>query len=272
MVTASCHHAHTRFVDGHNTPEEMAQAAADLGFVSLGLSEHARQDFDPVYGLSQQGEKEYVEQVLALKEKFAGRIALHLGLELDQQGRKGDYPYEYLIGAKHYLRLDQGWQAVDGALDQVKDMVRQRFGGDWVAMAAQYFDELADFICQTRPQVIGHFDLISKFNEGSALFDESSPAYVKAGCQALERMAGSGALLEVNTGAIGRGYRTQPYPAMPFLKRWRELGGGVILGSDCHDASWLAVGYDLAEARMRQAGYTSAWRLGREALFEPYAL
>ena len=166
-----------------------------------------------------------------------------------------------------YLRLDQGWQAVDGALDQVKDMVRQRFGGDWVAMAAQYFDELADFICQTRPQVIGHFDLISKFNEGSALFDESSPAYVKAGCQALERMAGSGALLEVNTGAIGRGYRTQPYPAMPFLKRWRELGGGVILGSDCHDASWLAVGYDLAEARMRQAGYTSAWRLGRDCLF-----
>ena len=31
--------------------------------------------------------------LLALKEKFAGRIALHLGLELDQQGRKGDYPY-----------------------------------------------------------------------------------------------------------------------------------------------------------------------------------
>lgn len=271
-MTLSTHHAHTAYVDGRNSAREMVEAALARHFVSLGFSEHAPQAFDRVYGLSAQTEESYVREVTALKVEYQGRIALRLGLELDQFGEKGDYPYEYVIGSKHYLEGPEGPTAVDGDFAGVEGMVKRRFGGDWIRMAARYFGELAEFIRAARPQVIGHFDLISKFNEGGRLFDESDPAYVKAGCQALEGMIASGALLEVNTGAMGRGYRTAPYPAVIFLEKWRALGGEVILGSDCHDASWLDVGYDQAEALMRRVGYDNAWRLGGAALFERYPL
>ena len=35
-----------------------------------------------------------------------------------------------------------------------------------------------------------------------------------------------GTLLEINTGAIFRGYRTTPYPAPVLLREGREMGGG----------------------------------------------
>ncbi len=34
------YHTHTDFSDGHNTPEEMLQQAADLGWEEIGISDH----------------------------------------------------------------------------------------------------------------------------------------------------------------------------------------------------------------------------------------
>ena len=61
--------------------------------------------------------------------------------------------------------------------------------------------------------------------------------------------------MEVNTGAMARGYRPIPYPAPALLRTLRELGGRVILTSDCHDAARLIYGY--AEALAEPA----AWQL-----------
>ena len=47
-----------------------------------------------------------------------------------------------------------------------------------------------------------------------------------------------------------------------LLGRWRELGGRVIIGSDCHDAEKLDWGFDAARALIEGAGYRTVWRLG----------
>ena len=71
----------------------------------------------------------------------------------------------------------------------------------------------------------------------------------------------TGALLEVNTGGVARGYMTEPYPAAFLLKEWKNWGGEVIINSDCHDAKLLDTGYIQAEEILLSLGYDHVVRL-----------
>ena len=56
---------------------------------------------------------------------------------------------------------------------------------------------------------------------------------------------------------------------MPLLRTWRELGGQVILASDCHLAKYLDSSYETGIALMKEAGFKKAAILGRHnELFE----
>ena len=79
---------------------------------------------------------------------------------------------------------------------------------------------------------------------------------------ALRAMAETGALLEVNTGGVARGYMTAPYPAEFLLKEWKNWGGEVIVNSDCHDARLMDGGYLQAEELLLSLGYDHVVRLG----------
>ena len=71
----------------------------------------------------------------------------------------------------------------------------------------------------------------------------------------------AGLLLEVNTGAISRGWRTEPYPAEFLLRRIREKGGRVTVTSDAHAAAALTFGFADALSLLREVGFRSVWEL-----------
>ena len=205
--------------------------------------------------------------------QLAGRLKLWLGIERDQYGEVDRASYDYVIGSKHYIVDGADFFAVDSARETVLAGCERHFGGDWYALAERYFGEIADFVTDYRPDIIGHFNLLVKHNGDGRLFDEDSPRFLDAGFRALERMAATNALLEVNTGAIPRGYRDVIYPSLKLLRRWRELGGRAIVSSDCHDARYLDAAYDRAYALLRAAGYKTAWALGAgDQLFEEYPI
>lgn len=267
-------HIHTTFVDGKRSSAEMAQAAIDCGMASLGFSEHGRQPFDFTYCLSERTEAQYIAEVRALKALHADQIRIYLGIEMDAVGGAWREDYEYVIGSTHYLPIEDGHIAVDSTPEQVDELVRRGFSGDGLQMARAYYDRLADFVCDRRPDIIAHPDLVRKLNTGSRYFDEADPAYLSAAKQALERMLATGALLEVNTGAMSRGYLKTPYPDLPLLTFWRERGGRAIYGSDSHDAGTIGFGFDDALEWMKAAGYREAWALnpGDGDPFAEYAL
>ena len=62
-------------------------------------------------------------------------------------------------------------------------------------------------------------------------------------------------LLEINTGAMSRGYRSVPYPALFLLKEWRAMGGKIILTADAHSADAIVYGYAQAAELGRAAGF-----------------
>ena len=108
-----------------------------------------------------------------------------------------------------------------------------------------------------RPAILGHIDLVTKLNRGNALFDEDDPRCRTAALEALHHTDPDATLLEVNTGAISRGYRDTPYPAVFLLREWRGMGGQIILTADAHSPETVVYGYGQAAELARAAGVGS---------------
>ena len=71
-------------------------------------------------------------------------------------------------------------------------------------------------------------------------------------------------LLEVNTGAMSRGYRSVPYPDFFLLRAWRDMGGNIILTADAHSAGSIVYGYTQAAELARAAGFARSALLTRK--------
>ena len=76
-----------------------------------------------------------------------------------------------------------------------------------------------------------------------------------AALEALHHTDPDATLLEVNTGAISRGYRDTPYPAVFLLREWRGMGGQIILTADAHSPETVVYGYGQAAELARAAGF-----------------
>ena len=272
MKTLSSAHVHTTFCDGRTPAPLTVRAALEKGFVSLGFSSHAPQEFDAEYNMALKDEPAYRAQIRTLQAEYAGRMAIYLGLERDLFACVSAKDYDYYIASVHYLTWPGDFVAIDGDAAPLKKYVDERCGGDGLMMARQYYESLRDYVVKERPPIIGHFDLVRKNNAVLRLFDEESKAYRRLALDALRPMADSGALLEVNTGAMARGYLTSPYPAPFLLKEWKSWGGEVTVTSDCHDARYLDAYFNEAEELLRSLGYTHAVRLGQKDLWERFSL
>ncbi len=278
MRIASTPHCHTTFVDGKSTAEEMVRAAIAAGFVSLGFSEHGPQKIDPAYGLRNADIAVYRETVLSLQKTYARDLRIHLGIERDLYSHADRADYAYTIGACHYFLYgdddNPSFCPVDGNFEELRAYRDNLLGGDGAGVAVRYFEMAGRYAAQYRPDIFAHFDLIKKQNRDARLYDPNDPRVVKAAFDALERIRESGALLEVNTGGMARGYMDAPYPDMRYLKRWNRMGGRVIVGSDCHFAPHIAFGFDVVPDTLLQAGFETAWRLGAagEPLFVEFPI
>ena len=265
-------HTHTTFCDGRDTPEAMARAAAEQGLTTLGFSGHSyapQEDF----GIAPGALPAYIAQIRRLQHAYAGRLEVLCGIELDPDAPPTDLsPFDYVIGSCHSVQgADGRVYVVDGTPENLAEAIEQGFGGDALACVAAYYDRLTRFVLALKPTIVGHFDLITKFCEKQPLFDAESAAYREIACAALDRVIEAGLMLEVNTGAMARNWRTSPYPADFLLERIAQAGGRVTLTADAHAKEQLTFGFDEALERIRRAGFTQVWTLTGEG-FVPMPL
>jgi len=237
-------HMHTTFCDGANTPREMAEAAAALGLEKIGFSGHSYTFFDERYCMSRAGTERYRAAVAALKEAYRGRMEVLLGVEQEYWSAAPTEGYDYVIGSVHFLRFGDVYEPLDDDEQTLRRIAAERFGGDWYALAEAYFALAGDVVRRTGADIIGHFDLITKYNEGGKLFDESHPRYVAAWRRAVDALLPYGRPFEINTGAMARCCRTEPYPAKPIRDYIRAHGGRFILSSDSHSTETLCYRFE----------------------------
>lgn len=255
-------HSHTTFSDGRNSAEDMVRAALALGFHTLGFSEHGCADYDDS-AMPLDREPEYRAKVLRLRAKYAGQIDLLLGCEHDWLSPPSPHAYDYAIESVHYVRKDGALWCVDWSREKLVAAAREFYDGDFYRLCRDYFRTVCESIEGTSADILGHIELVMKFNEARDLFDDADPRYLSPALECAELAARSGRLVEINTGAIAKGYRTQPTPGPAMLKRVRECGGRVILSSDCHDRDHLDCGFAGAAELARACGFKTAWEYRR---------
>lgn len=261
-------HTHSNLCDGKDTLAEMARAAFEAGAVSFGASGHSHTPIPEDEGCVLPIDMaEYEAEVLRLRGEYAGRMDVLLGIELDNCADVTAEGFDYWIGSAHRLKGPDGaYYTADWDEETLADCRDRVFGGDGCAMAERYYAEVGR-MAALRPTILGHIDLIAKFNEDGAFFNEEDPRCRAAALEALHAADPKETLLEINTGAMARGYRTVPYPALFLLKEWREMGGSVILTADAHSAGAIVYGYAQAAELARAAGFRRSTLLtlaGRE--------
>ncbi len=244
-------HMHTAYCDGKDTPEDMVLSAVDKGLDTVGISGHSYTFFDESYCMQKEDIPRYIAELRYLRAKYFDRIHVLCGVEQDYYS---DYPtdeFDYIIGSVHYIKVGDEYIPVDESVEILRAAVQKHFGGDVYALCELYFDTVADVVEKTRCDIIGHFDLISKFIEREPLFDTEHPRYVKAWKAAVDRLVTYDVPFEINTGAISRGYRTQPYPDEEMIAYIKAKGGRLILSSDAHSKENIAYKFEEYEPLLK---------------------
>ncbi len=236
-------HMHSTFSDGKHSPEEMVGEGIRLGLKRIGISDHSFVEMDDSSMLPE-NVGPYRREMALLKEKYAGVIDVRCGLERDYYS-EDDQDYDYVIGSVHWVRMEDGHRmAVDWTPDRLERDCVKYFGGDWYALTEAYYALEADVVRKTRCDLIGHFDLVTKFNEQQNWFDVNHPRYRAAWRNAADALLKTGKPFEINTGAISRGYRTDAYPSKVIRAYLRERGARLVLSSDAHQKENICFGFE----------------------------
>ena len=239
----SNYHTHTTFCDGADNPEELVAEAIRLGCPEIGFSGHSYLEEDSGC-MSKQGTQEYCREIRRLREKYRDQITIRLGIEQDVFSEVDRQEFDFIIGAVHYVEKNGKKYAVDESREGFLFLLEEIYSGDAYALAEDYYALVSQVYQRTHCDIIAHFDLITKYNEDGCYFETSHPRYRSAAEGALEALLSSPCLLEVNTGAMARGYRSEPYPEKRLRDRWLASGKELIFSSDCHEKQNLLFGFD----------------------------
>ena len=245
-------HVHTTFSDGKNTPEEVVLEAIARKMKVIGFSDHSYTAFDESWCMKKGDIPLYRACIAELRARYADRIKILCGIEQDFYSEEPTDGYDYVIGSVHYIRAGEEFIPVDESPEILRAAAEKHFGGDLFVLIEDYYRTVAQVVEKTHADIIGHFDLVTKFNEDGSLFDEADPRYLAASRAAADALLKTGKPFEINTGAISRGYRTSPYPSVALRDYIRGRGGSFILSSDSHAKETLCFRFEVLENEVKK--------------------
>ena len=151
MGNLTNYHSHSLYCDGRAGMEDFVRFALSEGFTSYGFSSHAPLPFSTAWTMEWDIMDDYLSEFHRLKEKYAGRIELYIGLEIDYLNeasnpsiaRFRELPLDYRIGSVHLLYNDKGEVVdVDVPADTFKTIVDGHFCGDLEHVVRLYYGRL----------------------------------------------------------------------------------------------------------------------------------
>lgn len=251
-------HTHTVFCDGESTVDEIVKSAIEKGFSAIGFSGHGYMDFDHSYCMMDT--ESYKKQVLEAKEHYKKDIEVYLGIEEDAYSPINRAEFDYIIGSLHYVEKKDARLTIDENYEGFLEAFAL-FQNDPIQMAENYYTKFVDYILKRKPDIVGHFDLITKFDEKFGPYFTGNAAYEKMAEAALLKALKSDCIFEVNTGAISRGYRKTPYPAVNLLHILKRENVKIILTADSHHKDTIDCAFDETRALLKDIGFTHTYAL-----------
>ena len=265
MITQNLH-THSTFDDGQNTMEEMVRAAISAGLSSLGFSIHTPMPYPACWTIPNGRMADYIAEARRLKTAYQDQIAVFCGAEWDLYSAERALGFDYVIGSIHHIPANDTLYGVDSTPDETRQYLRVFGSAD--AAAEAYFRQYAALSKIDEVDIVGHIDLLTKFDEQGSFFQPDSARFLNAALDAIDVLIAAGKIFEINTGAISRGYRTTPYPSAKLLGEIVRRGGKITVSADAHRAQDVTCQFAESEALARACGATELWQFNGKG-FEP---
>lgn len=268
MHNLTNYHSHCTFCDGRADAEAFIQEAIRQGFSSYGVSSHAPLPFSTHWSMEMADMPAYLERMQALKQQYANRIEVYVGLEIDyltETHHPGiaffrELPLDYRIGSVHLLEDPTGALAdLDVSSEKFRQKIADRFENDLQGVVCGYFDKLMRMAQTGGIDIVGHADKISM----NASFCDPhiiEQAWYKDKIRAwFSLVAEKGLMMEVNTKAfVEKGFF---FPNREHFTLLKELGIPLMVNSDAHYPEKINDGRMQALCALKEAGITQVREL-----------
>lgn len=241
-------HVHSCFsFDSQAKVEDILDTAVGKGMKEICFTDHCDFDLGPdwIMPLSQ-----YTAAMEKYKEEYAGRIDIHIGVEigLNPEADKeinsflASYPFDFVIGSVHTMLGDDPY-------------FRRNYKMDDRTFYRTYFETVLYRLKAENPiDAFGHFDYVIRYGEFKAdQYDPEENAEMIE--EILQILIDRDIALELNTGGLRKGLDFV-HPHCRILDRYKEMGGRkVTVGSDAHIAADIGSGFEKAEALIKEYGF-----------------
>ena len=249
--------------DASGSIEQFCERAAEIGLKEIVFTEHfdatprdiayKLYDYEKCRGL-----------VDRMQAQFGDRLSVKLGIEIGYRPGQEVEIIEFLDGKE--------FEVVIGAVHWVgRELICDDFvvGKTEEEAHTRYFATLLPLVESGLFDVLAHLDIIKR--HGTPLYGPFNvEKWMPFMEPVLKKLIQKGMALEINTSGV-RQAPGEPYPGLPVMKMYRELGGKLVtIGSDAHTVDTLGVGVDTAAALLKEAGFTEFTRFdGRKPIPTP---
>jgi len=170
-------------------------------------------------------------------------LGLAEGIEEEYRRITDTYDYDFVIGSSHMVHGKDPYYP-------------EFFEGRPVKSAyEEYFESILENIRGWDGfDIYGHLDYVVRYG-----IDDNNPYdpmdYMDLFDEILKELITRGKGIEVNTAGLSYGL-SHPHPALPIIKRYRELGGEILtIGSDAHRYENVGFGFEQLPGLLRECGF-----------------
>lgn len=244
-------HIHTPFCPHGSTDafEQYIEKAISEEFHIITFTEHAPLPIsfvDPTpqqnSGMDRQLLDAYFLELQKLKQYYAKKVMINIGLEVDYIVGFEKETKEFLdaygpllddaILSVHFLKFNDMYRCIDFSPEEYLQCVQQVGGVE--NLYRLYYEtvhlSINSDLGQYKPKRIGHPTLVHKFQHvhGEQINDKEEIRHL------LLHMKEMNYELDANSAGIRKQYCLEPYPPLSMIRFAEEIGLNVVFGSDAH--------------------------------------
>ena len=266
------YHSHSLYCDGRAGMEDFVRFAISEGFTSYGFSSHAPLPFSSAWAMEWDRMDDYLAEFHRMKKKYARKIELYLGLEIDYLNEESNpsvdcfrkLPLDYRIGSIHFLPIsehlsEENMVCIDGSFADYKESVERYFEGDIRKLVTRYYDSTLKMIEAGGIDIVGHMDKIYMNGHKCEGFSFDAAWYQEPFRATLDLIAEKGLMVEINTKNLEK--KQQLFPRKEYLGLLKEMNIPVMVNSDCHYPDLVNDGREKAFKLLKEIGFKSTREL-----------
>jgi histidinol-phosphatase (PHP family) len=239
------YHIHTSLSDGNGLHEDYVKSAINKGVDELGFSDHFS-ILPTEWNTNKSDISEMKEKIFKLKNNDELPVKIKFGAEIDYiPGKEKEIkslidslPLDYVIGSVHFIG---NWNF---------DTSPKQFEGKNIeSLYNEYFNLLKKAVESGLYDIVGHADLIKKFNHRP----EKKPVELYE--RVIESIKKHDVVVEINTNGKNKPCK-EFYPDQAFTELCKQYEIPVIISSDAHKPEQVKQYFEEAVVQLRALGYS----------------